>query len=141
MVLLSGTGKVWMYPGRVSNRYTCAGIRRSGEKGKTGTLLPLPLSCFREAMYNSPQCRRLSSSSSSHPLTRSHPASNAFSILLNYDTMLRGTDVLVGVLISFSISILLPSFDFDLLLRVGIFSVIFLERAVPPSSQCDSSTS
>jgi len=137
VVLLSGTGKVWISIQGESRIDTLVqGSVGPGEKGKLGH----SLSCFREAMYNSPQCQRISSSFPSHPLTRSHPASNAFSILLNYDTMLRGTDVLVGVLISLSISILLPCFDFDLLLRAGIFSVIFLERAVLPSP-CDSSTS
>ena len=65
-----------------------------------------------------------------------------FCSILNYDTIFRFWEqvFLVGVLISPSISFLLPCFDFDLLLRAGIFSVIFLERAVLPSL-CDSSTS
>ena len=64
-----------------------------------------------------------------------------FCIILNYDTIFRETVFLVGVLISPSISFLLPCFDFVLLLRLGIFSGIFLEQRAVPPSQCDSSTS
>ena len=69
--------------------------------------------------------------------TTTHPSL----CILNYDTIFRERVFLVGVLISPSISFLLPCFDFVLLLRLGIFSGIFLEQRAVPPSQCDSSTS